>query len=119
MNEENIKLAKVKKSCKALRIVTRIVAIACIVGCVLATVSGLAIMLSGQKFDDAMIKAMASIAVLLTRAKVLFILLSLLKSHTISNMMNAAANAAMRAGTGRTGFKFLILFSLQKQKTYL
>lgn len=58
MNEENIKLAKVKKSCKALRIVTRIVAIACIVGCVLATVSGLAIMLTGQKFDDAMMKAM-------------------------------------------------------------
>lgn len=58
MNEENIKLAKVKKSCKTLRIVTRIVAIACIVGCVLAMVSGIAIICAGEKFDNAMLKSM-------------------------------------------------------------
>ena len=66
-----------------------------------------------------MTKARAAIAALLAKAKVLLILLSLLLIHAISIMRTAKANAMMRAGTGMTGFIFLILFSLQKQQTQL
>ena len=51
-------------------------------------------------------------AILLTRAKVLFILFSLLTIHTNSIISNAITKIAIRAGIGMTGLKFLILFSL-------
>ena len=65
---------------------------------------------------NAMTRVRARIAALLISAKVLFILLSLLLIQAISIIRNASENAAMRAGTGSTGFKFLILLTLQKQK---
>ena len=61
-------------------------------------------------------KERASIAALLISAKVLFILLSLLLIQAKSTIRSATENAAMRAGTGYTGFKFLILFTFQEQK---
>ena len=51
-------------------------------------------------------------ATLIRNMIVLFILLSLLRIQVTSIIRNAMANIVMRAGTGKIGFKFLILFSL-------
>ena len=64
-----------------------------------------------------MTKERASIAALLTSAKVLFILLSLLLIQEISIIRSATENAAMRAGTGNTGFKFLIYLPFKNKRT--
>lgn len=54
MNEEITKLAKVKKSCKAGRILTKILMIISIVAVVLSLVSGIGIIAAGEKFDHAL-----------------------------------------------------------------
>ena len=51
MNEENVKLAKIKKSCHAGKIVSVILCIVAIVGCVSAMIGGIAIVSMGSKFD--------------------------------------------------------------------
>lgn len=52
MNELNNKLEKIKKSCKAGCIVSRIVMIMCIVGCTLTLISGIVIFNMGSRFDS-------------------------------------------------------------------
>ena len=59
-----------------------------------------------------MINAREAMATLIRNMIVLFILLSLLRIQVTSIIRNAMANIVMRAGTGKIGFKFLILFSL-------
>ncbi len=56
MNEA-IKLDRIKNSCKAGKIVTLIFTIFAIVGCVLSLIGGIAILSSGEKFDNMMIEA--------------------------------------------------------------
>ncbi|MBO4636234.1 MAG: hypothetical protein J5685_03725 [Clostridiales bacterium] len=56
MNEEITKLAKVKKSCKAGRILTKILMIISIVAVVLSLVSGIAIIAAGERFDHALLE---------------------------------------------------------------
>ena len=57
MNEENIKLGRVKKSCKALKIVTRILFCIGIFATGTAIISAIVILASGSTFDDAMNKS--------------------------------------------------------------
>ena len=51
MNEENAKLAKVQKSCKAAKIVSKILLIFAIVGCTIAIVTGIVFFFGRDKFD--------------------------------------------------------------------
>ena len=50
--EENVKIAKIKKSCKVGKTVTRILCIICIVGAVLALAGGIYIFAMGKEFDN-------------------------------------------------------------------
>ncbi|MBR1798237.1 MAG: hypothetical protein IJ757_09565 [Clostridiales bacterium] len=54
MNEENVKLARIKKSSHTGKIVSNILCIITIVGCVLAIVAGIAILSMGSRFDEAL-----------------------------------------------------------------
>ncbi len=55
--EENIKLERIKKSCRAGEIVTTVLCIIAIVACVLALVSGIVIACMGENFDALVSKA--------------------------------------------------------------
>ena len=52
MNEENVKLAKIKKSCHAGKIVTRILFIIAVVGTIMAIAGGSIILAMGKDFDN-------------------------------------------------------------------
>lgn len=51
MNEENAKLKKIEKSCKAANIVTRIFMVIIIIGCVTCLVTGIIILSNTEKYD--------------------------------------------------------------------
>jgi len=57
MNEENVKLAKIKKSCKAGRIASKVLGIIGIVAFVLVTVGAIVILGMGKNFDNALAEA--------------------------------------------------------------
>lgn len=57
MNEEVTKLAKVKKSCRAGRIITKVLMIIGIVAVSLSLIGGISIMAMGDRFDSAVISA--------------------------------------------------------------
>ncbi|MBR6484575.1 MAG: hypothetical protein IKT14_06105, partial [Clostridiales bacterium] len=57
MNQENIKLEKVKKSCGAVRKVAIILTIILIVGCVASAFSSIYIFSMGSKFDEVVMEA--------------------------------------------------------------
>ena len=59
MNEENIKLQKVRKSCKAANIVARILMILTIVGCTIAIITGIIMFVNHDYFDDQINRAIA------------------------------------------------------------
>jgi hypothetical protein len=50
--EENVKIEKIKKSCNVGKIVSNILCIICIVGCVCALIGGIWIFAQGREFDD-------------------------------------------------------------------
>ena len=56
MNEENIKLAKIKKSCKFGRKVATILCIIAIVGCVCSMVAGIALLVNSERFEPEFVK---------------------------------------------------------------
>ncbi len=60
MSKENIKLARIKKSCKVAGIVTRIAFIICIIGCVLAIISGIIILANRENMNATMAEAIES-----------------------------------------------------------
>ncbi len=60
MNQENIKLSRIKKSCKVAGIVTRIAFIMCIIGCVLAIISGIVILANRVDMNATMTEAIES-----------------------------------------------------------
>ena len=57
MNEENVKIARIKKSCHVGKIVSNIFCIIAIVGVVLSIFSAVTIFSMGRKFDDFITKA--------------------------------------------------------------
>ena len=52
MNEENVKLAQIQKSCKAAKIVSKIFMVAAIVGCILSLASSILIFTNMDKYDE-------------------------------------------------------------------
>ena len=56
MNEENIKLAKIKKSCKFGKKVATILCIIAIVGCVCSMVAGIALLVNSERFEPEFVK---------------------------------------------------------------
>lgn len=60
MNEENIKIARIKKSTKVASIVSKIFFIVSMVACVIALVSGLVLFFGRDKFDPQLKEAIAS-----------------------------------------------------------
>ncbi len=52
MNEENIKIAKIKKSCHAGKIAATVLSIIAIVGCVMSIVGAGFVFSMGREFDD-------------------------------------------------------------------
>lgn len=52
MNEENVKLAQIQKSCKAAKIVSKIFMVAAIVGCILSLVSSILVFAYKDKYDE-------------------------------------------------------------------
>ena len=56
MNEENVKLAKIKKSCSVGKKITTILCIIAIVGCVMAMVAGVALLSNGERFEPEFVK---------------------------------------------------------------
>ena len=52
MNEENVKLAQIQKSCKAAKIVSKIFMVAAIVGCILSLVSSILVFTNMDKYDE-------------------------------------------------------------------
>ena len=52
MNEENVKLAQIQKSCKAAKIVSKIFMIAAIVGCVLSLIASIVVFTNKDKYDE-------------------------------------------------------------------
>ena len=57
MNEENVKLAKIKKSCKTGKVVSVILCIIAIVGCVTSLIGGISILAMGKEFDTTITQA--------------------------------------------------------------
>ena len=57
MNEENVKLAKIKKSCKTGKLISTILCIVAIAGCVLSLIGGISILAMGRNFDNAVEQA--------------------------------------------------------------
>jgi hypothetical protein len=60
MNEENVKIAKIKKSCHAGKVVSNILFIIAVIGCISGLVASIWIFQSGRKFDDMLIEARES-----------------------------------------------------------
>ena len=54
---ENIKLAKIKKSCKAGKVISTVLCIIAIVGCVLALAGGITVMSMGKNFESSVSQA--------------------------------------------------------------
>lgn len=52
MNEENVKIAKIKKSCRAGTIVSRILAVICGVFTIIGIVGGIKVLSMGKEFDN-------------------------------------------------------------------
>ena len=52
MNEENLKIAKIKKSCHAGKIVSRILFVVVVIFTVLGIVGGIKVLRMGKDFDD-------------------------------------------------------------------
>lgn len=52
MNEENVKLAQIQKSCKAAKIVSKIFMIAAIVGCVISLIGSILVFTNMDKYDE-------------------------------------------------------------------
>ena len=51
MNEENVKLAKIKKSCRVGKKITSILCVIAIIGCVCAMVAGIALLSNSERFE--------------------------------------------------------------------
>lgn len=60
MDEVNVKLSRIKKSCHAGKIVSNILSIVAIVGCVAAIIGSVFIFAMGSKFDEEIMKAKES-----------------------------------------------------------
>ena len=56
MNEENVKLEKIKKSCKFGKKVATILCIIAIVGCVCSMVAGIALLVNSERFEPEFVK---------------------------------------------------------------
>jgi len=56
MNEENVKLSRIKKSCRIGRKVSRIIMIVLIIGFAICLTAGIGILASGQSFDSAVMQ---------------------------------------------------------------
>ena len=52
MNEENVKIAKIKKSCHTGKIVSNVLCIFFVIGFVAAVIGGIMILAEGKKFDE-------------------------------------------------------------------
>lgn len=59
MNEENTKLQKVVKSCKAAKIVSTILFFAAMVGCTISLITGIVMIANHENFDEQMNRAVA------------------------------------------------------------
>ena len=57
MNEVNVKIARIKKSCHVGKIVSNVLCIVLIVGAVLSMISAITIFAMGKKFDEAITQA--------------------------------------------------------------
>ena len=60
MNEENVKIAKIKKSCRVGKKVSGVMFIVCLVAAVACFISGVWIFAQGKKFDDMISEAVAA-----------------------------------------------------------
>ncbi len=60
MNEENAKLARVQKSCKAAGIISRVFFIVCAVGCVIALITCIVMITNQDKFNEEFAQAEAA-----------------------------------------------------------
>lgn len=58
MNQENVKLERIKKSCKVAGIVTRIAFMVCVVGCVISLISGIVTVSNRKNMEQSITKAL-------------------------------------------------------------
>ncbi len=60
MNEENVKLTKIKKSCSVGKKISVFLCIMCIVGCVAALIAGIALITSAETYEPQIVEAIES-----------------------------------------------------------